>query len=213
MLILTYGINYLNKDKQFYTEGERSDNFNLVNYVKTTAVNSATYYLIINNLSSEKIHMSKDILYFIPKSFIFELILDFGHYWAHRIVHMSPILYRIVHKKHHIHNLIDVNTSYSHNASDYLITNMLPMLLSSYLIPMSKYQFTIQFVYKSLVEIGGHSGKIQKTSSFPQCIWIPRFLGIELTNKDHNQHHINHLSNFSKRFSLWDKLFGTYENK
>jgi len=207
MSCIVHALMYLNKDRDYYSAGQRTHGFNIVNYIKTTAVNSTTYYIIIHNLCTES---SNNIIYFIPQSFAFEIVLDFGHYWTHRLVHTYPFLYRTIHKKHHNDTLINVYTSFSHNISDYLVTNTVPMLLASYMVPMSKYQFTLQFIFKSLVEIGGHSGKIQNSGSFPQCIYLPRFLGIELTNKNHNEHHINPLCNFSKRFSLWDKLFGTF---
>lgn len=35
-------------------------------------------------------------------------------------------------------------------------------------------------------------------------------LQIELRADDHQRHHIQASCNFSKRFSLWDRLFGTF---
>ena len=209
--LITNVIKTMGKDTNFYLEGEKRTEFNLVDYVKTIGVNSFSYYLIVNNVCYESQNIQTDIIYFIPKSFIYELIFDFGHYWTHRILHTYPILYRYIHKKHHTNNLINVYTSFDHTATDYLITNTMPLYLTTYIFPMSKYQFTVQFIYKTLTEIGGHSGKISKANNFPQFIWVTQFFGIELNNKDHNNHHINPMCNFSKRFSLWDKVFNTYQ--
>jgi sterol desaturase/sphingolipid hydroxylase (fatty acid hydroxylase superfamily) len=64
--------------------------------------------------------------------------------------------------------------------------------------------------YKTMQEIAGHSGKKLKGSSFIPCIWLPRAFGIELYSQDHELHHKLPAWNFSKRFSLWDKVFGTF---
>jgi sterol desaturase/sphingolipid hydroxylase (fatty acid hydroxylase superfamily) len=211
-IFITNIIKTTSKDKKFYLEGENRTEFNLVEYVKTIGVNSFSYYLIVNKLCYESQNMSADIIYFIPKSFIYELIFDFGHYWAHRILHTNPILYRYIHKKHHSNKLINIYTSFDHTVADYLITNTTPLYLTTYIFPMSKYQFTAQFIYKTFTEISGHSGKVNASTSFPQLMWFPRFFRIELSNKDHHNHHINPMCNFSKRFSLWDKVFNTYQS-
>lgn len=66
-------------------------------------------------------------------------------------------------------------------------------------------------VYKNFIEISGHSGKIlYPTTSFPQFMWLPKWLNIELYCEDHDNHHFINNCNYSKRFSLWDKVFNTY---
>jgi sterol desaturase/sphingolipid hydroxylase (fatty acid hydroxylase superfamily) len=64
--------------------------------------------------------------------------------------------------------------------------------------------------YKTYIEIAGHCGKEINTPSFPQFIWIPRFFDMELYTANHDLHHSSNNCNYSKRFSLWDKVFGTY---
>jgi sterol desaturase/sphingolipid hydroxylase (fatty acid hydroxylase superfamily) len=66
-------------------------------------------------------------------------------------------------------------------------------------------------VYKTSVEIAGHTGKkLYPTSSFPQFPWLVKYFNIELYTEDHDIHHRLLKYNFSKRLSLWDKIFGTY---
>ena len=155
--------------------------------------------------------ITQDLIYFIPRSFIFELTFDFGHYWTHRLMHSIPVMYQIVHKQHHNDHLININTSYNHTIYDYIITNTIPLMLAGYILPSSLYFHSVIFWYKTLVEFGGHTGKLNKAGSFPQFVWLPRVLGIQLHTEDHNMHHTNPNYNFSKRFSIWDKLFGTYK--
>jgi sterol desaturase/sphingolipid hydroxylase (fatty acid hydroxylase superfamily) len=38
---------------------------------------------------------------FIPLSMAWEIVFDFGFYWAHRAVHAWPWLYWFAHKPHH----------------------------------------------------------------------------------------------------------------
>jgi hypothetical protein len=77
---------------------------------------------------------------------------------------------------------------------------------------MSIYEQIMMKSYKSITELSGHTGKKNKSSSFIQCIWFAKLLKIELKNEDHNNHHINPNCNFSKRFSIWDKIFKTYKS-
>jgi sterol desaturase/sphingolipid hydroxylase (fatty acid hydroxylase superfamily) len=203
----------LTKNKKYLVEGERSNQFNIVNFIKTSSIETFSFYLLTtnsNNISS----ISQELFYFIPRSFIFELIFDLGHYCTHRFVHSFPLIYRIVHKKHHGENddyRIHINATYRHTIYDYLLTNTLPLLLAGYIVPSSKYFYNLMFWYKDFVEFSGHTGKYNKTGSFPQCKWLPEILSIELYSSDHNIHHTNSQYNFSKRFSIWDKLFNTYK--
>jgi sterol desaturase/sphingolipid hydroxylase (fatty acid hydroxylase superfamily) len=65
--------------------------------------------------------------------------------------------------------------------------------------------------YKTFIEISGHSGKkLYPNGSFSQFIWLPRFFNISLYTEDHALHHSSNYCNYSKRFSLWDKQFETY---
>ena len=206
-----YMINLSKREQPYITAGERVVAPDTLDFVKTVCVNSFSYYVVMHGILDQT--KTTPLIYFIPVSFGYELFLDLCHYSAHRAIHSVPFLYRTIHKKHHSENRIQIYTSFSHTILDYLLTNTVPLLITSYVIPISPYFFTIQFCYKILVEIGGHSGKVNKAGSFPQFIWLPRFFKIELTNVDHNEHHINPMVNFSKRFSIWDKVFGTYVNK
>ena len=66
------------------------------------------------------------------------------------------------------------------------------------------------WAYKAYVEAAGHAGRASRATSFPQCVWLPRLLGVELRTADHDAHHLDGRRNFAKRFSLWDRAFGTF---
>lgn len=153
---------------------------------------------------------------FIPISFVVELVFDFFHYWAHRILHTCSVLYTI-HKKHHsIHSLSGIVTFYQ-DPLDYLLTNYIPMIGS---LVITKYFLNIEIhlllysflvMYKEFIEIAGHVDILKSRSfSFPQFIWLPLLFGIEMTQIVHHNHHLYLNCNYSKRFCIWDKAFGTY---
>lgn len=194
---------------------EYNNEFNLA-VISTTIIETITYILIKTLIFGNVIghnNYYKDILYFIPVTFIIELIFDFFHYWTHRLSHSNKYLYIYSHKSHHkFKHPISILTFY-HNPIDLIITNSIPLILTLSIFPyISLFQFNIFLFYKTFIEIGGHCGKkIFPRSSFPQFIWLPKFLNITLYTEDHNLHHEKNNCNYSKRFSIWDKLFGTYE--
>jgi len=153
-------------------------------------------------------------LSFIAKSFLFEIVFDLFHYSTHRLLHFSPLLYRNIHKTHHeIVNPIPYSTFHM-SILDLLFSYSFPLTISLYVLPFdfSLLQFYLLITYLTYQEIGGHIGKIMKpTSSFPQFIWLPKLLGIELYAEDHFLHHSKIKCNFSKRFNIWDKIFNTYQ--
>jgi sterol desaturase/sphingolipid hydroxylase (fatty acid hydroxylase superfamily) len=99
---------------------------------------------------------------------------------------------------------------------DLLLTNSLPtfctfVLLKSIGIRWTPFEYSIMSIYKMFIEISGHVGKrLYPVPSFVQCIWLPQWLHIELYCEDHDVHHSFNNCNYGKRFSLWDKLFGTF---
>jgi methylsterol monooxygenase len=157
----------------------------------------------------DETNIINNLLLFIPSVFMFEIVFDFFHYWTHRMFHYKYLYW--IHKMHHRHTY-DVNAyaSFSHHPLDYLFTNSVPLLLTSYIVPISQINFMTFMFFKTYIEISGHTGIHIKASSFAECMWLPRLFGIELYAEDHFEHHINYNKNYGKRLSLWDKAFGTF---
>ena len=149
---------------------------------------------------------------FIPISFVYELVFDLFHYATHRAIHQNPRLYVWIHKTHHQSRNVNAFTTLVQSPLDLLITNIIPLCLTTLLIPTSSLFLHIYMYYKTLVEMGGHIGRFSKTPCFPQCVWIPLGINIALFAHDHACHHMYPHTNYSKRFALWDKLFGTYRD-
>jgi sterol desaturase/sphingolipid hydroxylase (fatty acid hydroxylase superfamily) len=178
--------------------------------VETFTYQSLHYLELLNYESS-----LYDLLFFIPYSFVFEIIFDLFHYLTHRYIHFNKYLYRHTHKIHHTHNYpISIITFYQHPL-DLLITNSIPTIIAIYCLPnISLFMYSMISIYKTYIEICGHTGKQTfPTSSFPQFIWLPKILQIELYTEDHDLHHTRNNCNYAKRFALWDKVFNTYQLK
>jgi sterol desaturase/sphingolipid hydroxylase (fatty acid hydroxylase superfamily) len=194
------------KSNHIYPEGE------FILYVAQGAViETLMVYLIIpeNSEPNSLIILSA----FIPMSFVFEIIFDLFFYLTHRYLHMT---HSSIHKIHHEYVHLKPSITFYQDIYDILLTVTIPFLISVHLIqlayPLSSFEISLLLTYKVFIEIAGHSGKISNpSSSFPQCIWLPKLLGIEMYSEDHSLHHSDTKYNFSKRFILWDKVFGTYK--
>jgi len=184
-----------------------------INLITSTGIETITFMFIKNVLLYNTFSSYYDILLFIPYSFIFELIFDFFHYWSHRFLHTNKFLYINIHKKHHKYVHPTSIITFYQDPLDLLITNSLAQVFALLLFPyISLFLFNIILLYKSFIEISGHSGKkLYPNGSFSQFIWLVKILGITLYTEDHNLHHSLSNCNYAKRFSLWDKVFGTYK--
>jgi sterol desaturase/sphingolipid hydroxylase (fatty acid hydroxylase superfamily) len=185
------------------------------NVFRSTFIETITYilmfYLFFKHKNTYDQIKIKDVVYFIPTSFLFEFIFDFFHYWSHRILH-HKYFYKYAHKKHHKYLHPTTIITYFQDPLDLILTNTLPILFTLSLLPWISYkQFNFLLVYKEYIEICGHSGRyVYPTGSFGQFKWLPECLGIQLHTEDHDLHHTSSQCNYGKRFCLWDKVFGTY---
>jgi lathosterol oxidase len=178
--------------------------------IKSTFIETLTFFLIKNTFISYNYYYL-DIVLFPFISFLYEIIFDLFHYWTHRISH-HRYLYRIGHKTHHKFPHPISILAYYHKPLDLLITNTIPCILTMYLLPkISLFMYSLILIYKTFIEISGHCGKHLSTGSFVQFIWLAKLLKIELYVDDHDLHHSQNNCNYAKRFSLWDKFFGTYK--
>ncbi|CAB9501571.1 Fatty acid hydroxylase superfamily [Seminavis robusta] len=149
---------------------------------------------------------------FIPKSFIWELIFDFGHYWTHRACHANMTVYKYVHWDHHEHEKPGALSSFRMSIPEILFSNVLPAVAAFGLCyqRFTLFQLHLIFTFKTAVEIGGHSAiEGDDLFSFPQA--GPLLKEICLGPGDHDLHHRQRQFNFSKRFRLWDMIFGTFK--
>lgn len=155
-------------------------------------------------------HILIDIALYIPTAFAFEVLFDLFHYITHRAAH-TKYIYKYIHKRHHeYHEDTTVMATFHQDPVDLLLTNFLPMYITSHIVTFSYPQYFIFLGYKTFNEIGGHLGKNVNSCSFTPFIWLPKWFHIELHSIDHYHHHTKNNCNYSKRFSLWDKVLGTF---
>lgn len=173
-----------------------------------------TVYYFYDHMKDGEIISLNSYLLFLAISFPFELTFDFFHYWSHRICH-HRLLYKYLHKTHHKYtNIISIIAFYE-SPVDLILTNIIPFYLTNRIFNLVDIKFNYFIIclllnYKIYIEIAGHCGRDTNSSSFPQFIWLPKLLNIHLITKDHDLHHKNSNCNFSKRFKMWDRVFGTY---
>jgi sterol desaturase/sphingolipid hydroxylase (fatty acid hydroxylase superfamily) len=172
-------------------------------FFSSNCIQTATELLIKKYTKFQNEHF----LYFLIRLFLFEIVLDFFHYTFHRIAHK----FYIFHKTHHYYNHPTILNTFYHHPIDLILLESIPTMIGFSLVNFSEFEMEIVLVYKNFIEISGHSGKFVKSCCFPMCVWLPKLLGIDLYTHDHDRHHSIGGCNYSKRFSLWDKLFGTYK--
>ncbi len=212
--IATKKYNYINKNII------NNNNFELKYFIQASLFDTFNQYfllhiLFLHNNNNSLFHYN-DLFLFIFKSFFIEIIFDFFHYLFHYIEHKNKFLYNNFHKIHHNHHSPTFITTYHHHIGDLILTNTIPLFLALYIskqfFNISSYLFFVLYISKVYLELCGHSGKDNKKSgSFVQFIWLPQFLNIELYTNDHYNHHKYNNCNYSKRFSLYDKIFNTYK--
>ncbi len=141
-----------------------------------------------------------------------ELAFDALFYVAHRGVHAVPSVYRAVHKLHHSHTH-DLRrlSALQMSAADVVLTHTLPVLGALALVPLAPgLELSVAKTYLLFQELYGHAGCEHRGRCFGPAPWLTEALGIELRAADHQRHHVQGSVNFSKRFSLFDRLFGTW---
>lgn len=127
---------------------------------------------------------------------------DFYYYWAHRLFHTVPFLWKF-HAIHHSIEEMDWIAAHRTHPIDTAITNS-GIVIISYLLGFSPFAFAIfsfQFFVHSLLK---HSNVNVGWGPLRWLLVTPTF---------HHWHHANEKEaydkNFAGQFPLWDVLFGT----
>ena len=209
VIVLLYFLEIFSKGKPFIHDGPRT--LNPAPWLIQATLFEVGGHAILERIVHPTSDIRSELIWFIPTSFLFEIVFDFFHYWTHRLCHMHKGLYRRIHSVHHSVQLLQSSAAFKHHALDLMITNVFPLFVTVKLLPVNMYSLTLIMWYKTLQEIAGHSGKDTRGSSFSQFKWVPQWLGIALYSRNHTEHHRNPSVNFAKRFSLWDRVFGTFQ--
>jgi len=160
----------------------------------------------------------KKLFLFTIEMFCWEIWFDFGHYWGHRLAHIFKGLYEFGHKYHHENVSPDAFDGLNITFDDAMLTNWIPHMMSMFLTttllfggrPFSLFEYMLLSSYKTFVEVTGHVGVDFKGHSFPMFPPLAYYTGIDIgTAAYHSLHHRYYTVNYAKRFTLWDRVFGT----
>jgi sterol desaturase/sphingolipid hydroxylase (fatty acid hydroxylase superfamily) len=218
-IIMERSLNYMLSNKEYIDpKYNRCDIINknyysiIFYFISSTLVETLTNIIIYKFYIFKTNYFIWDLIMFIPTSFVYEIIFDLFHYLVHRLEHTNSFLYKYIHKVHHTYSHPTTELTYYHHPVDLILSNIFPQCLTLILLPkISPFTYNLIIVYKIFIEISGHSGKNINSCCFPQFIWLPKLLKIDMYTEDHDAHHKFNNCNYSKRFILWDKLFLTYK--
>ena len=167
---------------------------------------------ISSSLVSERFGIGLANLAHLPWAAILAamLLLDsFAAYWMHRLMHVTPVLWR-VHRVHHADSALDVSTSLRNHPLELLLT-----------VPTSALVVILVGAPPSVIVVS-------QTLFIAAALWqhadlrlpplLDRALSLGIvTPRLHRVHHSPerklHDSNFGDSITLWDRIFGTFEGK
>lgn len=159
-------------------------------------------------IASDRLNIGLTHIVHLPWLAIFAatLFLDsFAAYWAHRLMHSMPLLWR-VHRVHHADRAVDVSTSLRNHPLELLVT-VPPSMLVVLVIGASPSVILAVQTYFMAAAIWDHadlhlSARLDRALS-----------SVIITPALHRVHHSRerqlHDSNFGDSLVLWDRLFGT----
>jgi len=143
--------------------------------------------------------------------FMWTVIYDFFYYWIHRSFHMNTKLYKWIHAKHHSIREPYRGVTLLHTIQEMIFEILGPTLLTQLVLKLSPENLVIAYVNIQISEVTGHSGTDWKMPGWCFFPGLAEILGFALHIPDHDAHHAERVVNFSKQFTLWDKLYGTYQ--
>lgn len=150
---------------------------------------------------------SQKFLGFVLSLILFFGLWDFFQYWTHRLLHYGRF-YDVLHRFHHGTKMY-VLTTFRHHPLEILFVNFTITIptASIYAIVFPSGNFTVFWHLATIQSLLLHSNlTFPKIPIFSDLIFFP------------NHHHLHHqldrssISNFGQYFTVWDRLFGTYED-
>lgn len=139
--------------------------------------------------------------------------LDTYFYSYHRSAHEIPWLWRIHSKHHKTAHPTPLLAILADDFQEVLEIVIIP-LLATMTVSMPFHELYITICYMLYMEALGHSG-IRADWQHPLLGPVLNPLGLGITIQDHDIHHRRGRSgrNYSKATLLWDKLFGTIDDR
>jgi sterol desaturase/sphingolipid hydroxylase (fatty acid hydroxylase superfamily) len=185
----------------------------LTNFGLTTLVLLASSLLPLANVASAIASRGVGLAYHVPLPWIAILVLTllaqtFAAYWAHRLMHAWPLLWR-VHRVHHADTALDVSTSLRNHPLELLLT----IPASALVIVLIGAPLSVVAAAQGLIV----AGTIWEHADLALPKRLDRALALVIvTPRIHRLHHNpdrhTHDSNYGNLILLWDRLFGTFND-
>lgn len=140
-----------------------------------------------------------EVLY---QNIIFLFGEDFFEYWGHRMLHV-PFLYKWIHKEHHqFRTPFGLSASVAHPLETIILgaATFIPAII----VRPHLFTFFVWIELRQLDAVLTHCGY-----DFPNPCHLLSFYG---GTKFHDYHHVSFNFNYASRFTIFDKLFGTYKD-
>jgi sterol desaturase/sphingolipid hydroxylase (fatty acid hydroxylase superfamily) len=134
------------------------------------------------------------------------IVESLASYWAHRLMHRAPLLWRI-HRVHHSDDAVDVSTSYRNHPFELLVT----MPVSAAVVLVLGTPATVVLATQTLLT----AATLWQHADIALPDRLERALGwIMVTPRLHRLHHdrerATHDSNYGELLIVWDRLYGTF---
>ncbi|MEZ4803661.1 MAG: sterol desaturase family protein [Gelidibacter sp.] len=140
----------------------------------------------------------------LPLMFI---IHDAYFYWTHRLMHI-PLLYKWIHKTHHISINPNPFSSYSFHPAEAFVEAGI-ILVIVFTLPVSPSALLFFLFWQFIYNLYGHSG-YEMYPSWLHKTFVGKWIN---TSFSHNMHHRVAHKNFGLYFLFWDRLMGTLHHK
>ena len=129
---------------------------------------------------------------------------DTYFYWAHRLCHTVPYIYKNIHKQHHkFRKPVGISVEYAHPLED-IFVNTLGTVLGPLLLGAHYRTFIFYTLLKLWQSIEAHSNY---SFPFPFSFWS--FIeGMDCADA-HDFHHSHNVGNYGGMFMFWDWICGT----
>jgi sterol desaturase/sphingolipid hydroxylase (fatty acid hydroxylase superfamily) len=131
------------------------------------------------------------------------LVYQFAHYWYHRSVHRSDLLWRTFHQMHHSAESLDAWGAYYLSPTDAAMFISIGTIVFGPLLGLSVAAAALANLYLTVAAVLQHAN-----------IRTPRWVGYFIQRPEsHGIHHQRgvHAFNYAD-LPLWDMLFGTFRN-
>ena len=175
------------KDIPFFTGGTKPIKYKIAINIRNLTIGILASNFIISHTNPFILNMP--IIEEIQRMIGYSLLVELYFYWIHRILHENTLLYRNVHKEHHLETVPSPIDAYILTVSESI------MIVSALMCPLIfGYNITKRgaVIVQTLHLIFG----ILLHGALPEV-------------KHHMIHHSDFNTNYGGTYPLWDNVFGT----